>query len=325
MGLFDIFSDENAQDAAAAQKAGLDAAYNQASGSLNSGLGTATNYYNTALSGYAPLSQTANQGATAYANAMGLNGASGNQAAMSQFQQGPGYQYQLGQGLNAIDRGAAARGTLSSGGTLAAEQQYGQNLANQGWQQNLSNLSGYNTMAPQIAGAQAGINTNLGNLNYSNANSLANMGWNQQTGIGNANANADLAKNTASANMWGALMGGANLLAGGMGFGGFGGGSANTGSGSTAMSPGQTGWSNFGTGGTSYPMFAAGGRPPVGRVSVVGEKGPELFVADRPGTIIPNNVARTMGDFGARKAKMKAAAKANGKRLGEAFSGKKAA
>ena len=35
--------------------------------------------------------------------------------------------------------------------------------------------------------------------------------------------------------------------------------------------------------------FANGGRPPVGRPSIVGEKGPELFVPDRAGTIIPNN------------------------------------
>ena len=34
--------------------------------------------------------------------------------------------------------------------------------------------------------------------------------------------------------------------------------------------------------------FADGGRPPVGRPSVVGERGPELFVPDRAGTIIPN-------------------------------------
>ena len=35
--------------------------------------------------------------------------------------------------------------------------------------------------------------------------------------------------------------------------------------------------------------FANGGRPPVGRVSVVGERGPELFVPKTAGTIIPNN------------------------------------
>ena len=35
--------------------------------------------------------------------------------------------------------------------------------------------------------------------------------------------------------------------------------------------------------------FADGGRPPVGRASLVGERGPELFVPDRAGTIIPNH------------------------------------
>ena len=42
-------------------------------------------------------------------------------------------------------------------------------------------------------------------------------------------------------------------------------------------------------GGIGIPGFANGGRPPVGRASIVGEKGPELFVPDRAGTIIPNN------------------------------------
>jgi len=35
--------------------------------------------------------------------------------------------------------------------------------------------------------------------------------------------------------------------------------------------------------------FADGGRPPIGRASLVGERGPELFVPDRAGTILPNN------------------------------------
>lgn len=35
-------------------------------------------------------------------------------------------------------------------------------------------------------------------------------------------------------------------------------------------------------------FFAEGGSPPVGKISVVGERGPELFVPKVPGTIIPN-------------------------------------
>ena len=41
--------------------------------------------------------------------------------------------------------------------------------------------------------------------------------------------------------------------------------------------------------GLPVPGFAAGGRPPVGKPSIVGEKGPELFVPRQAGTIIPNN------------------------------------
>ena len=36
-------------------------------------------------------------------------------------------------------------------------------------------------------------------------------------------------------------------------------------------------------------FFANGGRPPVGRPSIVGERGAELFVPDSAGTIIPNH------------------------------------
>ena len=36
--------------------------------------------------------------------------------------------------------------------------------------------------------------------------------------------------------------------------------------------------------------FAEGGRPPPGKPSVVGEKGPELFVPDKPGTVVPKSL-----------------------------------
>lgn len=52
---------------------------------------------------------------------------------------------------------------------------------------------------------------------------------------------------------------------------------------------GQVG--RFGTLGPNYgiPQFANGGNPPVGRPSLVGERGPELFVPRSAGTIVPNN------------------------------------
>ena len=44
-----------------------------------------------------------------------------------------------------------------------------------------------------------------------------------------------------------------------------------------------------GTGIGKFLGFANGGRPPVGRPSIVGERGPELFVPSSAGQIIPNN------------------------------------
>jgi len=41
--------------------------------------------------------------------------------------------------------------------------------------------------------------------------------------------------------------------------------------------------------------FADGGRPPINRPSIVGERGAELFVPDTAGTIIPNNEIKGMG------------------------------
>ncbi len=40
--------------------------------------------------------------------------------------------------------------------------------------------------------------------------------------------------------------------------------------------------------------YANGGRPPVGRPSMVGERGPEMFVPDRAGTVVPNGSVNPM-------------------------------
>jgi hypothetical protein len=52
---------------------------------------------------------------------------------------------------------------------------------------------------------------------------------------------------------------------------------------------GSSGGLNSLSGGKALGAFAAGGRPPVGVPSLVGERGPELFVPDRAGAIIPSD------------------------------------
>ena len=57
----------------------------------------------------------------------------------------------------------------------------------------------------------------------------------------------------------------------------------------SAFSGSMPGGNPFTPGGSMpFPQFADGGRPPVGRPSIVGERGPELFVPGASGTIIPN-------------------------------------
>ena len=67
-------------------------------------------------------------------------------------------------------------------------------------------------------------------------------------------------------------------------FGGRGGGGLFSGGGGSGVKFGSV---NLGL--SSGLGFANGGRPPVGRASLVGERGPEMFVPSTAGTIIPNN------------------------------------
>jgi hypothetical protein len=222
MGLFDIFSNKNAQDAANARIAGINQGYDLASNAVQGGLNTANQYYNSAYGSWAPLAGQGAAGANAYMDALGLNGPAGNARALAGFQNNPGYQAQLQTGVDAIDRGAAARGMTQSGNTLAAEQQYGQNLANQGYNQYLNTFLPLLSQQTAAAQGQAGVLQNQAGTNFAGGQLLGNYGWQKGTGIGDAQAAADLAKNQASANLWNVLMGGARLGANILGYGSYG-------------------------------------------------------------------------------------------------------
>lgn len=78
---------------------------------------------------------------------------------LQQAQQTPGYQFQLQSGTNAIDENAAANGTLMSGNTGVALENYGQNLGSTAYQQTYNNaLAGYQT---NVGAAQGAVNSGL--------------------------------------------------------------------------------------------------------------------------------------------------------------------
>lgn len=134
---------------------------------------------------YAPLSALADtygKGANLYADALGINGAGGNQRAVDAFQRGPGYQAGLDTGLDAITRHANAAGGLG-GNSLRDTVKFGTDYSNQDYGNYLNRLSAYNPLQLQATqGAAAGNqanNTTLAGLDVTGANLLNSGGQNR--------------------------------------------------------------------------------------------------------------------------------------------------
>ena len=122
---------------------------------------------------------------------------------MSDFQQDPGYQFRMDQGMKAIERSAAARGGLLSGNTGGALQNFGQGLASQEYQNAYNRaLTGYNTGVAsenQLYNRQAG----LAGIGQTAANFIGTAGANNAANVGNlmtSGAAAQAAGNVGMAN-----------------------------------------------------------------------------------------------------------------------------
>lgn len=95
------------------------------------------------------------------------------------FQADPSYQFRLGEGMKALQRSAAARGTLLTGGTARALENYGQGAASQEYQNAYNRaLQSYTTNRDTNAqnfGQQ--MSQFQGNLGAFNANTEAGLGY----------------------------------------------------------------------------------------------------------------------------------------------------
>ena len=92
----------------------------------------------------------------------GANGVDAARAAQGNFLESPGYQWQLGEGLRAIDAGAAAKGMLRSGATLKAEEAYGQGLAKQDFANYYNRLFDLSKLGEQAATGSAAADVTTG-------------------------------------------------------------------------------------------------------------------------------------------------------------------
>lgn len=219
MGLFsDLFSSKPAEDAAQAKIAGLNNGLTSANTALDTGLSAATPLYGQAQVPFTTLASSYAGGKSAYDDASGVNGAEGLARAKANFTATPGYTEGINMALNQNDRLAASRGILGSGNTIADTTKLATDYANQKYTSYLQGLqpefAGSLSAATTGATGQAGVLNNEAAANLGVGNAKAQFGYNTATGIGNANADADMAKYNASQNFWGALMGGAKLASG---------------------------------------------------------------------------------------------------------------
>lgn len=114
-------------------------------------------------------------------------------------QNDPGFQARMKMGTDAIQRSAASRGTLLTGGLLKGLDRYAQDYA--------SNEYGnvYNRALGQYQQAYGIFNNNQGNL-FNRLSSLGSVGENAAAGVGNAQiglGNAQAAGSVNQGNIWG--------------------------------------------------------------------------------------------------------------------------
>src|ERR1700722_13465906 len=110
------------------------------------------------------------------------------------LQNTPGYQATLTQGTEASQRAAAASGLNLSGNQVAGTEQYGAQLADSTYQQQLNNLLQPIQLGQAAAAGQAATvgtaASNIGQIGINQGNNIANIDANEIAGITKAGSNA---------------------------------------------------------------------------------------------------------------------------------------
>ncbi len=155
-----------------------------AGGKAGAGAGQANQLLQQQRQDLAPYREAGLPSLQAQQDLLGLNGQPAADAAMANYQTSPGYQWQLGQGLRAVDAGAAATGMLRSGATLKAEQTFGQGLANTDFTNYYNRLMGLTTLGANAAAGGAQTAGTAASLAQGAGNTQASIYGNLAGGIG---------------------------------------------------------------------------------------------------------------------------------------------
>ena len=98
--------------------------------------------------------------------------------AFDQYKASTGYQFQLQQGLGAVNANAYAKGMGQSGATYKALQDRGNNVASQSFNGYLGNLQNISSQGTQAASSLAGVSTNYVGQTSANNNNAADAAGN---------------------------------------------------------------------------------------------------------------------------------------------------
>ncbi len=131
---------------------------------------------------------------------------------LAQFQQDPGYQFQMQQGQQAIQRAAAAGGV--GGGTLKDLQSYSQGLANNDYQQAFNNYQTQQNNQFGRLGTLAGMGQQAAGQDQASSMNYGNQVAQTQMGLGNAEAAAYGAEGNMNAGLINGTMGAAGQAGG---------------------------------------------------------------------------------------------------------------
>jgi len=198
IGLFDAFSGKPAARATRQNEkllwdtlgqnwTFLNQAKSEADERLMTGMEQGQQYLGQAGQAFEPLAALGRKygGATdMYLNAMGVNGPAGQTTARNAFQTGPGYQFAMDQGMEALNRKRAAGNMYNSGNADQDVINYGQGMANQEWGNWLKNFQNFiNPEATTTAAATTGQAGVLGQQS-----NLANSGWTNMANLTQADA-----------------------------------------------------------------------------------------------------------------------------------------
>ena len=216
-----MFSASDGKDAAVnshvARQAAARYGEKRAFGLMDSGLSKARPQYDKAIALFDDYTRTGGAAAGAYGDAIGLAGEEGYGRATDAFRTAPGYEFAVNQGLDAIDRRAAARGMLGSGNTNTDTIRFAQGMADQEWQAYLDNLFRASGQGLTAAGGQAGLISGLGDRLYGHGMTKAQLAHGTETNIGQSKAqmwgDINQAKQQAGANTWNAILGVGELAA----------------------------------------------------------------------------------------------------------------